>query len=157
MLGEAKSRLHDAGILGTSLDTRSDSQAFLQVLAFEVLLKAAVLASGSSRAHGHKYKELWSELPPAVQAQILGVASARMPGHADLSNLDKLLFWYQFVFEKARYQYELYDGMTLEEQLELGERWVQRGAPVEEAVVQYHPNELFCLTEGLIAYVESAL
>jgi len=31
------------------------------------------------------------------------------------------------------------------------------GAPIEEALVQYYPSELECLTEGLIQYVQSAL
>jgi hypothetical protein len=157
MVREAKDRLHDAEILATSLNARSDSPAFLNVLAFEVLLKAAVLVSTGSRPGSHNYRDLWSKLPSSVCDQIVTVAKVRMPGHTDFSNLEKLLGWYRFVFEKARYQYELYDGMTLEEQRALGELWVKRGAPVEEARVQYYPNELFCLTEGLIAYVESAL
>jgi hypothetical protein len=157
MRAEAKDRLHDADILGSSLDTRSDSQSFLRVLAFEVLLKAAVLVSGQARAGGHKYKQLWAELPEPARAEILATARARSPGHANLSNVEGLLVWYQFIFEKARYHYEIYDGYTLDEQRELGRLWDEIGAPTEEAVVQYHPEELFCLTEGLLAYVEKAL
>jgi hypothetical protein len=157
MVQEAKTRRHDADILGASLDTRSDSQSFLRVLAFEVLLKAAVLASGESRATGHDYKILWGKLPPIAQAEVLKVASGRMPGHADLSDLDKLLFWFQFVFEQARYGYELYDSLTPEQVRELGLKWEERGAPINEARIQYYPSELECLTEGLIRYVEEAL
>ena len=157
MLQEAQDRRHDADILGSSLNTRSDSQAFLRVLAFEVLLKAAVLASGAPRAGGHKYTELWGKLPPTAQAEIMAVARERMPGHSDLSNLDKLLGWYQFIFERARYGYELYDGYTPEEVRQLGEYWEELGAPVEEAVLQYYPSELECLTEGLVKYVANAL
>ena len=72
-------------------------------------------------------------------------------------NLDELLGWYQFIFEKARYHYELYEGYTLDEQHELGEYWVSIGAPTREAVVQYFPSELQCLIAGLSAYVEKAL
>jgi hypothetical protein len=157
MLEEARDRRHDADILGSSLNTRSDSQAFLRVLAFEVVLKAAVLASGAPRAGGHKYNELWNKLPATAQDKIMAVARARMPGHADLTDLGKLLFWYQFVFERARYGYELYDGYTPEQVRELGEYWEELGAPIEEALVQYYPSELECLTEGLIKYVDSAL
>lgn len=157
MLREAQARLHDAEILGSSLRTRSDSQAFLRVLAFEVLLKAAVIVSGTARATGHKYNELWNKLPANVQASISDFAASRMPGHADLSDLEKLLYWYQFIFERARYGYELYDAYTPEEMCQLGENWVERGALVEEAVIQYYPCELECLTDGLIKYVESAL
>jgi len=157
MLQEAQDRRHDADILGSSLSARSDSQAFLRVLAFEVLLKAAVLASGTSRAGGHKYAELWGKLPLSAQAEIMDVARDRMPGHSDLSDLGKLLFWYQFIFERARYGYELYDGYTPEEVRQLGEYWEELGAPVEEAIFQYYPSELECLTEGLVKYVADAL
>lgn len=157
MLQEAQDRRHDADILGGSLSTRSDSQAFLRVLAFEVLLKAAVLASGTARAGGHKYMQLWGKLPPTAQADIMAVAQARMPGHSDFSDLSKLMFWYQFIFERARDGYELYDGYTPEEVRQLGEYWKELGAPAEEAVLQYYPSELECLTEGLIKYVENAL
>ena len=85
------------------------------------------------------------------------MASKRMPGHADLSQLEKLLSSYQYIFEKARYHYELYDGYTLDEQRELGEYWVSIGAPVNEAVVQYYPSELQCLTVGLSAFIENTL
>ena len=157
MLQEANDRRHDANILGGSLNTRSDSQAFLRVLAFEILLKAAVLVSGAPRARGHNYDELWGKLPATVQAEIMNVARTRMPGHADFSDLGKLLFWFQFIFERARYGYELYDGYTPEQVRQLGEYWEELGAPIEEALIQYYPSELECLTEGLIKYVETAL
>jgi len=44
-----------------------------------------------------------------------------------------------------------------EEIWQLGDNWVERGAPVEEAVIQYHPGELECLTEGLIEYIQNSL
>ena len=157
MLLEAKARRHDADILGASLSTRSDSQAFLRVLAFEVLLKAAVLASGQRRAGGHDYKLLWDNLPRSAQDHILSVARDRMPGHTDLSNIPNLLTWYQFVFEKARYGYELQGDLAPSDVREKGRQWEERGAPTEEAEVQYHPQELECLTEGLINYVENAI
>lgn len=157
MLQEAQGRLHDADLLGSSLDTRSDSQAFLRVLAFEILLKAAVIASGPARATGHMYSELWSKLPAGVQASIMDFATTRMPGHTDFSDLGKLLYWYQFIFVRARYSYELYDGYTPEEMRQLGSYWVALGAPIDEAVIQYYPSELECLTEGLIRYVERAV
>lgn len=157
MCNEAKDRLYDADILGMSLRARSDSQAFLRVLAFEVLLKAAAVASGLRHPWGHKYAELWSSLPASTRDAVLAVAIARMPGHTDFSDIERLLKWYQFVFERARYSYELYDGYSLEEQRDLGQFWEGLGAPVDEAIIQYHPNELQCLIEGLIAYIENAL
>ena len=92
-----------------------------------------------------------------LRMEILRVARERSPGHTDFSDLNKLLHWYQYVFEKARYYYELYEGWTLEEQKDFGKLWEQLGAPKKEAEVQYHPEELFCLIEGLRAYIEPRL
>ena len=156
MLHEAKDRLHDADILARSIDTRSDSQALIRILGFEVLLKCALLLSGQEPKNSHNYKKLWLGLPGHVRKQVLKVATARMPGHADLTNLEDQLTWWQYVFERARYHYELYENYTLKEQAELGELWIALGAPNEEAVVQYFPSELRCMIEGLVAYVESA-
>jgi hypothetical protein len=157
MYNEAHARLHDAEILSRSLRARSDSSAIIRILAFEILLKAAlVVARQKPKAH-HNYRKLWLGLPGKARKGILAVAKARMPGHADLSNVEDLLRWYQFIFEKARYHYELYEGYSLKEQAELGDLWLSLGAPTHEAVVQYHPDELVCLIAGLNAYVEAAV
>lgn len=104
MCNEAKGRLHDADILATSLDARSDSGAILRVLAFEVLLKAALLAAlGQPPRNVHKYADLWKQLPAQVRAEVLAFAGSRMPGHTDFSDVEKLLKWFQFVFVNARY------------------------------------------------------
>jgi hypothetical protein len=157
MFAEANARLHDADILAQSLRARSDSYALLRILAFEVLLKCALVVAGQKPKATHNYRNLWRQLPGKARKAILAVAMARMPGHADLSNVEELLRWYQFIFEDVRYHYELYEGYTLKEQAELGELWLSLGAPTHEAVVQYHPNELTCLVAGLTAYVEPAV
>jgi hypothetical protein len=156
MFREAQDRLHDADILARSFDTHSDSQAIIRILGFEILLKCALLLSGQEPKNSHNYKKLWLGLPGYVRKKVVEVASARMPGYADLTNLEGKLDWWQFVFERARYHYELYADYTLQEQTELGELWIALGAPNHEAVVQYFPSELQCLIEGLSTYVESA-
>ncbi len=157
MYHEAQDRLHDADLLAASQDAHSDSQAIIRILAFEVLLKCALLVANQEPKQSHNYKNLWLGLPGYARKEILAVASVRMPGHADLSEVEKLLVWYQFIFERARYHYELYDGYSLAEQHELGQYWLEIGAPTEEAVVQYYPLEHTCLIAGLNAYVEKAL
>jgi hypothetical protein len=122
MLNEARSRIHDADLLSQSLLRETDSDAFLRILGFEILLKCALVVTGIKPARHHKYVQLWRELPSGAQATVLAAAGSRMRGHADLSNLDNLLNWYQFVFEKARYHYELYEGYSLQEQRELGRK-----------------------------------
>lgn len=157
MYQEAHDRLHGADILAQSLSAHSDSQAIIRILAFEVLLKCALLICGQKPKANHNYQKLWLGLPGYAQKEILAVATQRMSGHADFSQLEELLGWYQYIFEKSRYHYELYEGYTLDEQRELGEYWISIGAPTREAVVQYHPSELQCLIAGLIFFVEKAL
>lgn len=157
MFDEAKARLHDANVLARSMDTASDSSVLLQILGFEILLKCAIRLSGQTPKQHHDYSKLWLALPGYAQREILQAAKACSPGHTDFSDLDKLLRWYQFVFERARYHYELYEGWTSEEMQEFGRLWAELGTPTEEAVVQYHPEELFCLNEALKAYIEPRL
>lgn len=157
MFAEANERLQDADILSCSLNSASDSQAILSILAFEVMLKCALLLCGQKAKNTHDYYKLWQGLPGSVQKEILRVAYDHMPGHSDLTKIDKLLWWYRFVFEKARYHYELYEGYTLAEQQALGDFWVELGAPIDEAVVQYFPSELRCLIAGLSAFIRQKL
>lgn len=157
MYREAVARLNDADILSRSLRRESDSDALLRILGFEVLLKCALLLCGQQVKRHHEYTKHWLGLPGYARKEILVVANRRMPGHADLSDTEQLLRWYQYIFEKARYGYELYEGWTLQEQKELGEYWQELGAPVEEADVRYYPNELVCLIDGLRAFIEKRL
>jgi hypothetical protein len=157
MFQEALGRISDAEVLARPTETRSDSSALLRILGFEVLLKCAILLSGQTPKQTHNYEKLWSQLPADVSSEILQSAKGRSAGHTDFSNVSKLLRWYRYIFEKARYHYELYKGWTLEEQTELGKLWEELGAPVEEAVVQYYPEELFCLIEGLKVHIQARL
>jgi hypothetical protein len=151
---EAIRRINDADVLARSVRSQSDSASIIRIIGFEILLKCAIHLSGQKPSNSHNYVKLWAALPGKAQEEILEVANNRMPGHADLSNLDKLFKWYRVVFENARYFYEFYEDYTLEEQKEIGEFWVDIGAPNEDADIQYFPNELVCLIYGLQSYIE---
>ena len=157
MFDDALARINDANVLAGSMNTASDSSALLRILGFEILLKCAIRLSGQSPKQHHAYSKLWLALPGYAQKEIFKAAKERSPGHTDFSDISKLLLSYQFVFERARYHYELYEGWTPQEMDEFGKLWEELGAPTEEAVVQYHPEELFCLTEALKAYIEPRL
>lgn len=158
MYSQAKARIHDADILAQALDSQSDSGSIIRILGFEVLLKcAALLSLGEIPRVGHSYFELWEKLPAEASSEIMVVALAHMPGHADLSQMKTLLDAYAFVFKKARYYYELYEGCTKEEVREAGERWIANGAKIEDAAVAYYPNELSCLIEGLSRFIAARL
>lgn len=157
MHNEAVARLHDADLLAQSLEAQSDSQSIIRILAFEVLLKCALLVSGRKPARSHNYVDLWTGLPAPVKEEILRVANGRMPGHSDLTDITKLLTSYKFVFEQARYYYELYEGKSIEEQRAEGQAWLASGGHVDDARARYYPLELDCLVAGLLAYIEPRL
>ena len=153
MREEALARIHDADILSQSPDRASDSDAVIRILGFEILMKAAIRHSTGKVATGHKYWALWSQLPKTARDQILARAKTEMPGHTDFTDLENLFKSWRYVFEKARYYYELLDGYSLEESEELGTLWVELGSPTEEAMVQYHPTELVSIIAGLDDYL----
>ena len=154
MYREANGYINDAGILSRHLDQKSDSAALLKILGFEILLKCSLLASNQKPIKTHDYYKLWLCLPGNARKKIIINAESRMHDINDFSNIEELLKNYQFVFEKARYYYEFYDGKTLEEQHEIGALWAQKGSPLEEADVRYFPDELECLIYGLSEYIK---
>ena len=154
MYREANGYIDDSGILSRNLDTKSDSAALLKILGFEILLKCSLLVSNQKPKRTHNYYELWLCLPGNAQKKIIKNAESRMHDINDLSNIEDLLKNYQFVFEKARYYYEFYEGKTLEEQHERGVLWAKKGSPLEEAKVRYFPDELECLIYGLTEYIK---
>ncbi len=119
MYDEALVRIADADALAQRVNT-SDSSAILRILGFEILLKCALRLAGVSETKTHDYSKLWGKLPAPLQSKLLFEAGSRMPGHANLSDIHRLLNWYQFIFERARYHYELYEGYTDGEMAELG-------------------------------------
>src|SRR5450432_1868840 len=133
MYDHALKWLNDAEILNTSGDAESDGGALLSILGFEVLLKCAITLCNQKAGFTHNYTKLWRALPGYVRNEVLAVAEARMLGHADLSDLDRLLAAYQYAFEQGRYYYDLYKQWTPEQMHELAEYWTELGAPVEEA------------------------
>ena len=158
MYSQAMGRIHDANILAQALDRQSDSGAIIRILGFEVFLKCAVLLSiGEIPKLGHNYFCLWKKLPAEASNEIMLVALTHMPESSDLSQMKTLLDAYEFVFKKARYYYELYEGCTNEQVRETGERWIANGAKNEEAEVVYYQKELMCLIEGLSSFIAGRL
>lgn len=154
MYDEANARLHDAAFMEHSGRAQSDSASIIRVLAFEVLLKCALHLRNRPRERSHDYVRLWGLLSAPNQEEILNVARCRMPGHADLSELDELLADFKRVFDQARYYYELSEGETPEEHQRKGELWQAQGGRPEEAEIRYQPNELTCLIAGLSSFIE---
>ena len=56
-----------------------------------------------------------------------------------------------------RYPYERYENLTEEQHLSLGDQWVAKGAPLEEATFRYHQRELRGFIEALRLVAEEWL
>ena len=155
MRQEALQRLEDARVLATaSTSAFSNSAHLLSLLGFELLLKLVYELAVGSRAQGHKYQALFAGLPSAVQQSLLNTASERI-GPSSLSTVpEKVLSDWSDNFVKLRYPYEKYEGMTEVEYQRLGEEWVARDGPLEDATFRYHPEELFGMLHALRTFAE---
>jgi len=63
MLKEAVGRLNDANILSRNIGRETDSNYLLELLAFELLLKAAALIHTGKYNENHNYQQLFESLP----------------------------------------------------------------------------------------------
>ncbi len=150
---EASERLADSAFLAQHFVSRTDSSYLLSLLAFEILLKAAVLIHAGDPGRSHSYLDLFDQLPTHVRNRVLEAGtSARL---CDLSGYRDLLPVFSSNFVKLRYPYERYRGMPEEEYHERGRLWAEAGSPLAEADFVYHPAELNALTHGLMVEVET--
>lgn len=154
MFGEARSRLRDASVLNSTLSESSDSGYLLQLLGFELLLKAVLLINGKKPERGHRYGHEFQKLPSDVTVRLESTAIKRMTTAADYSQLPDLLETWGTNFIELRYPYEKYEGMSAGEYTAREESWIAGGAQADEADFTYHPNELYGLTYALEQEVE---
>lgn len=158
MYRSALNRLHDSDILSQSGRDLENSSAILSILGLEVLLKCVLLLnginwrSGPNKCRGHEYAKLWHLLPLQKRTTIVNAARYRGGGNMDL--LDAALIQWEKAFQKGRYAYELQEGRTEEEIRQIGDEWSARGAPIEEAELQYYPGELHALVAGIREEIE---
>lgn len=143
---EALRRLEDAKVLAG----RGDSAHLLSLLGFELLLKLVHEATlGKKTLHRHKYHLIFRDLSTETQKEILEKARERI-GISGLNNVASDIFkeWGEN-FINLRYPYEKYEGLTEEEYLSKGSKWVDAGATLESAHFRYFPEELFGMVEAL--------
>lgn len=156
MMREAEDRLTDAAHLATRSDDTSDSAYLLELLAFELLLKAAVLLDGHTPGKEHNYRKLFHLLDSAARQSMI-LAAGRVADGADFTNVDGLLDTWSSNFVTLRYPFEKYAGMTEKEYLQRGEQWLARGATLQTADFVYHPAELLGFVSALDAHLQARL
>jgi hypothetical protein len=110
MLADAQARLHDATLLERSATRASDAPSLLRVLGLEVLLKAAQASETGRYTRTHDYACLWRSLSTATQTSVLRHANETDPTCLRFEDMDPLLRDWEFVFTRARYYFELYEG-----------------------------------------------
>ena len=157
MMREAEERLTDATHLTTRSDNHSDSAYLLELLAFELLLKAAVRIDGQDAGKEHNYQKLFHLLDSTARQSLISTAIARSADAADYSDVDTLLEAWSKNFVSLRYPFEKYEGLTEAEYLERGEKWVAAGATPQTADFVYHPIELHGFVFALDAYLQRQL
>jgi len=122
------------------------SSVILKVLAFEVMLKAALFAETGRASQGHNYEELWQSLPDDVQKAVVDFGTLRFAGHVTYSDLTKKLVDWRRAFEGYRYDYEINEERSRDEIRAKSTNW-------EEPDFEFHPLEI----EGLILGLENHL
>lgn len=147
---EALRRFEDARILAASnANAFSDSAHLLSLLGFELLLKLVYEVTLSSRAHGDNYHELFAALPGGLQQSLLDAATERIGPSSLGTDVAKILQEWAKNFVDLRYPYEKYEGMTEIQYRQLGEEWVVRDGPLEDATFRYYPEELDGMVHAL--------
>ncbi|MEX3982803.1 hypothetical protein AB4Y45_27905 [Paraburkholderia sp. EG287A] len=152
---EALSGLQDADAMSGLLDSdgMSDSHYLLRLLALELLLKCLCLASGcdAKKVRGHNYDVLFQTLPEPTKEELLRLAKSRLGRPTGLTgNLHSILGELSANFIDLRYPYEKYESLDERRYVELGDKWIAEGAPLEKATFRYHSEELFGLTYALV-------
>lgn len=151
MRQEALQRLRDADTLSQTmpLGERSNSPYLLRLLGLELLLKFVHESVVRIPDCTHKYEKLFSNLPQELQTRLLSLATERVgPSGLDQNHESILQEWGQN-FIALRYPWERYKALSEEQYSNVGEEWLSKGAPLEEARFRYHPEELVGLLAAL--------
>ena len=152
---EGLERLNDAEVLAgaSAIRNSSNSAHLLSLLGLELLLKLVYEVSLDSRAHGHKYDEIFLALPPPMQETVLKNARARIGPSALDTDADVRIVLREWSenFVALRYPYERYEGMTEAQYQRLGAEWIAKDSPLKEATFRYYPEELFGMLHALRA------
>ncbi len=158
MAREAAKRSADSATLGSNIaGAGSDSAYLLELLAFELLLKATLQIHGVKPPAIYSYSRLFGLLPPGVQRALRDTAASRVGPDVDFSKLDRLLDTWGQNFVRLRYPYEKYEGLTGEQYRARGDMWLQNGAEEDAADFVYYPEQLHAFTHALQIEVDTWL
>jgi len=158
MAREAAKRSADSAMLSSTIaGAGSDSAYLLELLAFELLLKATLLIYKVKPPAIHSYARLVALLPPEVQSRLRDAAASRVGPDVDFSGFDSVLDTWGENFVSLRYPYEKYEGLTEEQYRARGEAWLKNGADESAADFVYYPEQLHAFIYALRTEVDTWL
>jgi len=132
-------------------DVRRESRAdyLLDLLAFEILLRATYLVHVGTQRSVHNYVRLFQALPNQIQFEIYRLALRRLGPGADVSDIQGLLSCFSRHFVALRHDYDVLGDLVDDEVARREREWIENGTPLQAADPDYHPVALFGLTEAL--------
>lgn len=134
----------------SQFDARSDSVHLLQLLGLELFLKLVhEVVLQKKPNYGHAYQKIFEALPGPIQGKLLNLVGDRIGPSALSNDASSILKEWGENFIALRYPYERYESLTEEQYAALGEQWVAKGGPIDEATFRYYPEELFGMLYAL--------
>ena len=156
MFRQGQQRLAAASILAQHPTHEGDSDYLLNLLGFEILLKALHLAHLGTIPRDHDYYELFNALPEEARDTLRQVAHQCLD-ESDSTDLEELMTTFSKNFIRLRYSYEPYEEMPEVEYREKAEQWLEDCTPVEDATYVYYPETLHSLTAEISSLLEEWL
>jgi hypothetical protein len=132
------------------------SAGVLDLLCFELLLKACVLLEAGCFGRSHSYVELWRALDDDARLRIQDLAVHREGGRGYYFTNDNLEGLAR-AFSKVRYGYEESLKYTPYQNTRRGEEWVARGSPVDKADFNTFASELTAMNFALARHLSQRL
>ena len=114
-LSTARDYEEAARCLEEKLTEFGPSPIILKALAFEIKLKALVLATGGNPNFFHDYVKGWNALSGQLQEKLVKAAKIRFAGHANFDDILTILSNTEKAFLKYRYEYELNESRNSQE------------------------------------------
>lgn len=131
-----------ARCLAEKLTDFGPSSTILNVLAFEIKLKALVLAYDGNLKFSHDYAEGWKRLSDPLQERLIEDAKKRFAGHVNFTDMPTILKNTERAFHKFRYDYEINETRTPQEIEAKSADW-------DNPDYEFHPLEIEGLNEAM--------
>jgi len=152
--------LRGARILAEEDADTGNSSTFLEILAFEILLKAALRLEARDNQISHNYVCGWARLSENTRNFALKTGTERYRPDWAPADPTRTLADLRRAFTDGKYGYEALETIgdgTREGNIARGEAWLEAGAPENEADFNFRPRERAVLIYGLRHWIDQRL